>query len=200
MILAVFITGFFVRGKIQENAIIRVDAFENRYDELKAEGSTIEQTNINARLAVYEEIAALQEEIEIFAAKNSGFAAARAYSISAEIYEEQANWIAAERVWLASAKASGKSYFAPVSYFNAAVAAEEQGNFLAAIEHYSRVLDYGDNFPVVVKAQFSIARLYDYSLNDREAALEAYRKLLGKWPYDPLWANLAQSRIIVLTD
>jgi tetratricopeptide (TPR) repeat protein len=86
-----------------------------------------------------------------------------------------------------------------VSFFNAAVAAEEQDNAEAAIGYYTKVLEYKDVFPEAARAQFTVGRLEE-SRNNREAALSAYRNVLSIWPGDPVWPNLAQSRVLALSD
>jgi len=195
VILAGFITINTVRGKILSNAMGKVYDFSVRYDELKsyigndAPDALLKQT----------EIFFLLEELSAFEERNSGFAAARAYDLSASIYADQKNWAQAEEAWSLAAKAAAKSYLAPVSLFNAAVAAEEQGNAETAIALYNRALDYGDLFPSAARAQFSVGRLEE-ARNNIDAALVAYRNLLSKWPEDPVWINLAQSRILVISE
>ena len=192
VILAGFIIGLVVRDNLVSRALNQVDAFENRYMELSID---TEGEISGAALAV---INALLEDLEVFAARNSGFAAARSYFIVAKIYEELKNWAEAQTAWAASARAAAGSYLAPVSLFNAAAAAEEQGNIESAIEFYTQALNYGNTFPAAARAQFSIGRLQES--RNRGAALEAYRNLVNRWPNDPLWTNLAQSRIMVLSD
>jgi tetratricopeptide (TPR) repeat protein len=138
-------------------------------------------------------------EITEFENHNSGLAAARAYSISANIYTDQKNWRLAEEKWLKAAEAAPKSYLAPIAIYNAAVAAEEQENIETAIAYYSRAAGYGDSFPASARAQFSVGRLEE-SRSNRDSAIAAYRNLLAKWPNEPVWPNLAQNRLLVLSD
>jgi tetratricopeptide (TPR) repeat protein len=84
-----------------------------------------------------------------------------------------------------------------VSLFNAAAAAEEQGNLEAAIELYRQTLNYADIFPAAPRAQFAVGRLWEAQQN-KEAAIEAYRGLIDKWPAETVWTGLANSRIIAL--
>ena len=195
VLLVGFIVTITVRDKMQSKALTRIDAFNSRYEELKPfiAGEDFEAASRQA------DITALLDELAVFADKSFGFAAARAYCMSADIYWEQKKWAEAETAWLAAAKSAGKSYLAPVSFFNAAVAADEQGNTDSAVTLYLRALNYGDGFPGAVRAQFSVGRLEE-SRGNKEAALQAYRNLVSKWPDDPIWANLAQSRIMVLSD
>jgi tetratricopeptide (TPR) repeat protein len=112
---------------------------------------------------------------------------------------DQKNWVAAEEKWLKAAEAAPKSYLAPIAVYNAAVAAEEQGNVESAIAFYSRAAGFGDSFPAAARAQFSVGRLEE-SRNNKDSAVEAYRNLLAKWPNEPVWPNLAQNRLLVLSD
>ena len=195
VILAGFIIALSVREKVQANAFSKADELDRRYAALRVYIGSDDPDAVSKQT----EISALLDDLAAFEGKNSGFAAAKVYCISAEIYEAQKNWADAGQAWSASAKAAPKSYLAPVSVFNAAVAAEERDDIESAIDLYTQALDYGDAFPSAARAQFAIGRLQE-SRNNKDAALEAYRNLVSKWPYDPLWANLAQSRIIVLTE
>ena len=194
VILFGFATAFTLREKLQERAFRNFDVLDQRFQVLRPyigseEINTSRQAELNALL----------QELNVFTARNWGFAAVRAWAVIAEIHEGEKNWAEAEQAWISAAKAAGKSYLAPVSLFNAAVAAEEQGNIDSAIDLYTQALDHEDIFPAAARAQFFIGRLHE-SRNDRQAALEAYRTLLSKWPADQLWSNLAQSRIIILSD
>ena len=195
VVLAGFITVVTVREKLLEKALSQVDEFSRRYQALRIDSDS-DDPYIVSRMA---EIAVLLVNIEGFAARNSGFPAAQAYSIAAGIHWDQNNKDEAERAWLDAAKAAGKNYLAPVSLYNAAVAAEERGDIETAIAHYREALEHGKVFPSAVRAQFSVGRLEE-SRNMKDAALEAYRNVLNNWPGDPLWPNLAQSRILALTD
>ena len=193
VILIGSIVGLTVRESVVENAFVRIDEFEQRYIALRP---YIGSEELEAILR-QGEITALLEELGLFAARNSGFAAARAHSIRAAIFEEQGRWPLAESAWVAAANASPRSYFAPVSLFNAAVAAEEHGDLESALDLYTRALAHDDLSFVAIISQFSIGRLHE-AKDNREAALAAYRALLSRWPLDPLFANLAQSRILLL--
>jgi tetratricopeptide (TPR) repeat protein len=195
VVLAGFITFVTVREKLVEKALSQVDEYSRQYESLRV-GSNSDDLYIVPRMA---EIAVLLVNIEGFAARNFGFAAARAYSLAANIHWDQNNREEAERAWLDAAKAAGKSYLAPVSFYNAAVAAEERGDIETAVAHYKSALEYGNVFPSAARAQFSIGRLEE-SGNRKDAAIEAYRNLLNNWPNDPVWSNLAQSRILVLSE
>ena len=195
--IVIILTGFIiisvVRGNLQSKALTQVDSFQRRYDELKLFIGNEEPEAVLKQV----ELIVLSEELGVFANKSSGFAAARSFDISANIFADQKRWADAEEAWDKAAKAAGKSYLAPFSLYNAAVAAEEQGNTDTAIDYYTRVLEYGDSFPSAARAQFSVGRLEE-SRSNNDAAIEAYRNLMRRWPADPVWPNLAQSRILVL--
>ena len=187
--------GLTVRERTTTSAFIMIDSFEQRHADLSF---YIGNEAIEALLR-QGEITALLEELALFAARNSGFPAARAHSIRAAIFEAQGRWPEAERAWTAAGVSARRTYFAPISFFNAAVAAEEHGDLAAALDLYSSALAYEDAVFTAIRAQFSIGRLHE-AKNDTEAALAAYRSLLSRWPMDPLFSNLAQSRILLLSD
>ena len=198
VVLAGFITVVTVRDKLQESALGQVDEFSRQYEAIRIDPD-IDYSDDPYIVTRMGEVAVLLVNIEGFAARNSGFAAARAYNLAANIHWDQNNRDEAERAWLDAAKAAGKNYLAPVSFYNAAVAAEERGDIETAIAHYRSALEHGNVFPSAVRAQFSIGRLEE-SRNRTDAAIEAYRNVLNNWPNDPLWPNLAQSRILALSD
>jgi predicted negative regulator of RcsB-dependent stress response len=185
-----FIAGFTIRDALREKAIEAVEDFAQRYDTL------VIDTNEPKKA---EEVQALLDELNTFAEKHSGYAGARAYFLAASIYTERKDWAEAEKAWTNSATSAGKSYMAPVSLFNAAVAAEEQGNTAQAISLYTESIAHESDFPGAARAQFAIGRLYE-SQGDNQAALEAYRAIPAKWVSETTWVNLAQSRIIVLSN
>jgi tetratricopeptide (TPR) repeat protein len=195
LIIAGFIIFSVVKEKTLSNALSKLDALSHRYEALSASISGEEEMSVSQ----LSELAVLVVEITEFENHNSGFAAARAYSISANINMDQKNWLLAEEKWLKAAEAAPKSYLAPIAIYNAAVAAEEQENIEKAIAYYSRAAGYGDSFPASARAQFSVGRLEE-SRNNRDLAISAYRNLLAKWPDDPIWPNLAQNRLLILSD
>ena len=195
VILAGVIIFITVSDKMKAASFSKISAYDRRYEELRPFIGS-DDADAETKQA---EIAALLDELNLFARKNSGFAAARAYYTSANIFWDEKNWAEAEIAWNSSAEAAAKSYLAPVALFNAASAAEEQGNIDTAIAFLNRAMNYGDSFPAAAKAQFSIGRLEE-SRNNKSAAIEAYNALLGKWPNDQIWANLAQSRLIILSN
>ena len=195
VIIAGIITVTAIRDKIREKALIEADSFALRYEALK---NFISEGNPDAD-SRQGEIDALLNDLSSFASKTSGFASSRAYIIIADINYTKKNWAEAESAYIASAEKAPKSYLAPLSYYNAASAAEEQGKTQDAINLYTKALNYENEFPAAIRAQFAVGRLEEYR-NNPEAALTAYRTLVGKWPSDPIYVNLAQSRIIVLSD
>jgi len=195
VVIIAFVVISVVREKTQSNALSKVDALNRRYEAIKESLSGEGNLDISQQL----ELGILLSELTEFENNNSGFAAARAYSINASINMDQKNWEAAEEKWLKAAEAAPKSYLAPIAVYNAAVAAEEQGKIEPAIAYYSRAAGFGDSFPAAARAQFSVGRLEE-SRNNRDSAIEAYRNLLAKWPNEPVWPNLAQNRLLVLSD
>jgi predicted negative regulator of RcsB-dependent stress response len=185
-----FIVGNAVRSSLREKANSAVEDFAQRYEVLVIDINEPEKA---------EEATTLLDELIAFAEKTSGYAGARAYSLAASVYAEQKNWAQAESAWRNSAKKAGNSYLAPVSLFNAATAAEEQGNLDQAVDLYAESAAHVSGFPAAARAQFEIGRLRE-SQGDSQAALEAYRLISEKWANESTWINLAQSRIILLSN
>ena len=188
VVVVVFVAVSTVRDQLNSQALSSVDELNRRYEAIKSNIENESTENINKLLA----------DLLSFAKSNSGYAASRSYAIRAGIYEIQKNWAEAESNWINAAKAGGKTYLAPVAYYNAAVAAEENGNLSRAIELYNEALQHEKVFPAAPRALFSIARLQE-SQGDKSGALASYSSLVSKWPQDLVWVNLAHSRIISLS-
>ena len=179
--VVILVTIFTIRDHLHSQALSRIEEFNRRYEAMWNEDAYV-----------------FLEELNQFAVRNSGFVAARAYAISANIYEDLDAWAEAERAWVNAARAGAETYFAPVAFFNAAVAAEEQGNIDRAIELYYEALEYDRIFPSAPRAQFSIGRLQE-SQGNRAYAIISYMTLVSRWPQDQVWASLANSRILSLS-
>jgi tetratricopeptide (TPR) repeat protein len=195
LVIAGFIIVSVVREKTLSNALSRLDALTHRYDDLRPSILNEEEMSVSQ----LSELALLITDISEFQNRNSGFAAARAYSLNANIYMDQKKWELAEEMWLKAVEAAPKTYLAPIAIYNAAVSAEEQNNIDTAIAYYTRAAGFGDSFPSAARAQFSVGRLEE-SRNNKDSAIAAYRNLLANWPNDQVWPNLAQNRLLVLSD
>ena len=199
VIIIALIIFFSLQERLVLQAFNKIDDFYKQYEELITR-LEFSEDSINPVISVdlRNDMFLFLEEINLFTGSNSGFAAARAYALSANLYELMTDWQQAENAWYNAARAAPRTYFAPIAYFNAAVAAEEQGNNSKAIELFNMALEYGSDFPAAPRAQFSIGRILE-SQGDRFAAYAAYQALLNNWPDDQIWANLAQSRLIILS-
>jgi tetratricopeptide (TPR) repeat protein len=187
-LVALFIGILTIRNAIHTKAIVRVEELNRRYEELRFD--ITEESKA-------EDVDALLADLNGFGEKRSGYAGTRARVIIAKIHSDKKEWVEAQRAWTDAAKAGAGTYLEPVSFFNAARAAEEQGNTEEALLLYSQCLARAESFPQAARAQFSVGRIEE-SRNNREAALEAYRTVVSKWPADELWVNLAQNKIAVL--
>ena len=52
---------------------------------------------------------------------------------------------------------------------------ERQGQYLRAIEEYSRIVNMGQRSPMAIKAQMQIANIYEKNIKDYSRAIRAYR-------------------------
>ena len=181
------IAGISIRETLQTKAISTLEGFRERYEDLRNE---INETSKE------EEVQTLVDELKTFASGNGSYAGAQGYALLGNIYGDKKSWAEAEESWTNAARKAAKTYLAPVSLFNAAAAAEEQGSIEQAIRLYTECIGYPD-FSAVSRAQFAIGRLEE-SLNNYEAAITAYQGVVNNGQNDQDWVNLAQSRIIFL--
>jgi len=186
--LIVFLAVFLLRDMFRKKANNELEELGNRYEALRP--------SITEDYSAYD-VENLLSDLESFAKKNSGFAGSKAWYIIGGIRSDRKEWAEAETAWVAAADAAPKIYLAPLTLFNAGVAAEEQGKTEEAIAYYTRSIEAPSGFSAAPRAQFSIGRLRE-SLEETAAAIEAYRAVISGWNYDTVWVNLAYSRIIVL--
>jgi tetratricopeptide (TPR) repeat protein len=188
VLLAVFIGAVSISGAVQEKAIEKVEDLNRRYEALRFD------INEEAKAA---DAAALVEELTALAEKSSGYAGGWAWSLVGGIHADKKEWAEAEQAYANAAGTADKTYLAAAALFNAGAAAEEQGKNAGAIDYYTRCAAQAAVFPAAARAQFAVGRLQE-ALDDKSAALEAYRALVAGWPNDAVWTNLAHSRIILL--
>jgi len=179
-----------ISDAINKKAITTLDELNGKFDDL----SLNSEEDYNKP-----EVDPLLAEIKTFAEKTNGFAGSKAWAVVGQIYSGRKDWVNAQEAWLSSVKKGNKTYLAPIALFNAAAAAEEQGNLEQAIELLEQCVAHKFEFPAAARAQFSIGRLHE-TLGNNTAAMDAYRVVLSKWPQMPVWHNLARSRIAVLED
>jgi len=191
----ILIAGLIVYLSLQDifnkKAIGEVEELSRRFDDVRY---FIDDENGQSA----SDIEALLADLDTFAKKNKkGIAASKAWSMIAQIYSGRKDWQQAESAWLNAAKTGDKTYLAPISLFNAAVAAEEQGKLEQAVQLLEQSVAHPFEFPAAPHAQFSIGRLYE-QMNNYPAAIEAYRAVLINWQDIPVWQNLARSRIAAI--
>lgn len=152
-----------------------------------------------------EDVDVLLADLETFTDKKSlffsgkTFARGKAWSLIGQIHSGREDWPHAQFAWENAAKYGVKTYLGPIALFEAAVAAEEQGDIERAIELLQQCVDHKFEFPSAPRAQFSIGRLNE-QLGNKEEALEAYRTVLINWPEMPVFHNLARTRIISIEE
>lgn len=184
--IAFSVAYFSIRSVMEKRAIAKLEDLERR----------INEQGILYGSAGSGTADALLEELNNFAPSAFGYAAARAYSLAADIYFARSDWSKAEESWVLAARKAPKIYLAPVVLFNAAVAAEEQGKLDAAIGYFKESLEVPVINPAAPRARFNIGRIHEQR-GEKDKAKDAYLELIEKSPDSP-WANLAHNRLIVL--
>ncbi|MDR2193711.1 MAG: tetratricopeptide repeat protein [Treponema sp.] len=184
--LVAFITVTIVLQSLTVKSMSQLEALNQRYETLRFD---IADTSKDA------DVQALLHDLTTFASGHKGYASARAHVIAAAVQSDKKNWAEAEKAWAAAALAAKDTYLEPVAIYNQAIALEEQNNTQGAIDLFIKAVAF-TGFPGASRAQFNIGRLQE-RLN-KEAAIEAYRSVISKWPNDEVWTSLAESRLIAL--
>jgi len=195
-LFAGFIVFIAVSEQTNKKAISEIEIFNDEFNAIRQDIANGDKTS---------EADALIEKLKKFAGSKKGFASGKAWSIIAQIYSAREDWTKAEEAWLHTASAGEKTYLGPIAFFNAAVAAEEQGKKQQAIDYFNKSISHNFEFPDAPRAQFNIGRIYEQLGNSAEA-LEAYRAVLINWSWESnsgntnmnFWQNQARNQIIKL--
>jgi len=200
-VIAAFFIGLIVfiavSEQLNKKAIAEVEVLNEEFETLRADIRENENTAA---------VNALLEKLKLFAGGKKGFPGSKAWSIIAQIYSSRESWNQAEEAWLNSARAGEKTYIGPIAFFNAAVAAEEQGKIEDAIEYLKSCTAHKFEFSDAPRAQFNIGRLYE-QLGNISDAIDSYRALLINFQWERnntnnpnilFWQNLARNRLIAL--
>lgn len=183
--LAAYIVISAVNNNIKEKNLAEIE--EISYT-LTHDSASLDESELNARridaidnLAVY--------------AKKGGIVGARANYLCAELTYQQKKYEDAVTYYEATAKKAGKTYLAPVAYYNLGVCYEQLNKLEDAAENYKLAAD-SKSFALVPHAKFSYARVIEASGNKAEA-ITAYTELYDAYPNDN-WGKLAKTRLIAL--
>lgn len=118
----------------------------------------------------------------------------RAYMMIAETYYQKGDWQNSLDAWL-KASENGKSYLAGISYYNAAVCYEQLADVINAEKYYELALA-NESFELKPHAMFNLARVLE-SQGKTEQAIAEYKDIINVYS-DSTWANLANSRLILI--
>ena len=183
--LAAYIVISAVNNNIKEKNLAEIE--EISYT-LTHDSASLDESELNARridaidnLAVY--------------AKKGGIVGARANYLCAELTYQQKKYEDAVTYYEATAKKAGKTYLAPVAYYNLGVCYEQLNKLEDAAENYKLAAD-SKSFALVPHAKFSYAHVIEASGNKAEA-ITAYTELYDAYPNDN-WGKLAKTRLIAL--
>ncbi|MCL2271595.1 MAG: tetratricopeptide repeat protein [Treponema sp.] len=187
-LLAALIIFLSLQDVFHNRAIAEADDLNRRYDDMRYQITEDFKSS---------ELDTLLSDLEKFGTRKSGYPGSKAWSIIAQIHSARKDWSKSKEAWLNAAQKGNNTYLGPISLFNAAAAAEEQGNIEQAIELLQKCISHQFEFPAAARAQFSIGRLYEKQSN-YTAAVEAYRFVLIDWQDIPIWQHLARSRITVI--
>jgi len=190
VLLVGLVVFLYVKDYLQKKALAEVEVLNTRFTDMRA--------NLKEEDSA-DDVQSLLVDLDSFVNSKFGLAEGRGWTVIAQIHSEREEWQQAEDAWRNAAKAAANSYLAPVAYFNAAAAAEEQGKTEQAIELLEKSISSKFEFPAAARAQFSIGRLNEQLGNIPEAVI-AYRLVVSKWPNLSGWTELANSRIVVLEE
>ena len=183
--LAAYIVISSVNNNTKEKNLAEIEeiSYTLTHDSVSLDESELNARRIDAidNLAVY--------------AKKGGLVGARANYLCAELTYQQKKYEDAATYYEATAKKAGKTYLAPVAYYNLGVCYEQLNKLEDAAANYKLAAD-SKSFALVPHAKFSYARVIEASGNKAEA-ITAYTELYDAYPNDN-WGKLAKTRLIAL--
>jgi tetratricopeptide (TPR) repeat protein len=173
---------------VTESSALRAEQLQNLYERWVTEPDDGDRGTLGEEL--------LDEADQLLTRFPQRYAAQRALYVRAQYWFELERWQEAADDWLRLADTWPASYLAPLSVFNAAVAAEEENEPARSRARLHRlVTEWGDDV-LVPRALFSIGRIEE-SLADHTAAKAAYDRLTDEHPGSG-WATAARNRLIAL--
>ena len=141
-----------VRSNRNESSSVLAELAQDKLD------AWIDEEDEEAKKLLAQDVEA--ETTRILESYPKMYAAQRAYHILGSLYFRNEQWEQAAASFLDLAGKFPKSYLAPVSVINAAVAYEEAGEDALAYETYRRITDeFVDVSPEVPRVLFSLARI-----------------------------------------
>ena len=176
---------FGVSDSVKNKKLSAIDAVETAYT--KDSDSLTDAQIVDRQNEALEALKAYVSE--------KGIVGVRANSLVADIYMSKKDFANAIGSYVAAAEASPNAYTAGLAYANAAVCCDELGNSAEAISYYEKAIEK-KNFSLVTRSMFNLGRLHE-SMGHYETASEVYGRLILEHAGDT-WANLAQTRLIVL--
>lgn len=129
-------------------------------------------------------LSAFESDTEAFIAENdvNSYLGAKATMLLAEVRFMEENWSEAYELSLAIAESHSDDYMGPLSYINAAVAAENNNDTDEALRLYTYVWDtYGVSCPEAPQALFNQARV-EYQNGNAEIARSIFEQLTSEFP------------------
>lgn len=178
-----------VRSRRIESSAVLVEAVQDKFE------SWIEEEDEEISNQLGEEI--IEELTRIVDDYPKLYPGQRALHLLGSFYYRSGNYTFAAESFLKLAYEFPKSYLAPISHINGAVAMEEAADYAKAIQTYVNIVDlYTDISPEIPRVLFSLGRLNE-THGTEEAALEYYNRIVDEYPSSG-WTNLAQDRIIYL--
>ncbi len=126
------------------------------------------------------------------------YAHMQALNLQGKYFQSQKDWEGAQRAYQALADRFSETYLAPIALFNAATAAEEQGNSGEALGILTGFMEvYGENSPEAPEVLFNLGRLSEVQ-GDGDEARKWYNQLVADFSTS-FWANIAKTRLFDLT-
>ena len=176
------------RGAQEERARVAAETVQELFEEFSA------ATDETDRQSLATEITA---EVTRIASDYPRFAAAqRALFVRGSMNWELEQWEAASADFERAAERFPDSYLTPISLFNAAAAAEEDGQVDRARQLFTQLVDSFDT-PETPRALFALGRIAEQQ-GDTDGATDYYNRLVQNHA-GSTWTNLARTRIIALS-
>lgn len=165
-------------NKANEKKMILVSSYQDQLNEIISAGDFSSNEEF---------IANVEKEI-----KGSSYSSVKSAYLLGQYYAAANDWAKSYDYFMKAYNLNDKIYLANLSLFNAAVAAEEQGDTEKALTLYTQVSEDKES-PVAVKALFNTARIY-YQNGNKDLAIVSFQQLIDSYAYSE-YSAIAKSFI-----
>ena len=186
VILVSFIIFDSIRSNNKEHALVMLEELEEIIENFSQDETSVSHDEIEGIVK------------EIHGETNNRYVIHKSNFLFAMWNSLHMRWSQAEEIFYRMYEQKGRSHLREISIYNAAIAAEEQGNYEQAITYLEMyVADYSTvGSPLISRALFTLGRLHE-RIDDTDNAIRLYQQVIDQHSGSG-WVDLSKNRLVIL--